>query len=72
MSRPIGFGGGFRGRGRGRRNMFYATGLPGWMRYPDIPKPSKEQEIQFLEQDTRNLEEQLNQIRKRINELKGE
>jgi hypothetical protein len=24
--------GGMRGMGRGRRNMFYATGLPGWMR----------------------------------------
>ncbi|MBN1504693.1 MAG: DUF5320 domain-containing protein [Candidatus Eisenbacteria bacterium] len=36
-----GFGGGFgrgrgfggRGGGRGWRNMYYATGLPGWMRY---------------------------------------
>ena len=31
----VGIGGGFgrRGGGRGRRNMFYATGMPGWMRF---------------------------------------
>ncbi len=28
----LGFGRGFRGGGRGRRNWYYATGLPGWVR----------------------------------------
>ncbi|MBN1675193.1 MAG: DUF5320 domain-containing protein [Kiritimatiellae bacterium] len=30
--RGLGWGRGFRGGGRGRRNWFYATGLPGWAR----------------------------------------
>jgi hypothetical protein len=28
----VGMGGGTRGAGKGRRNCFYVTGLPGWMR----------------------------------------
>ena len=80
IARPFGrgfFGGGRRGaggRGRGRMNMCYATGLPGWMRYtptqaqatqPQIPQQNKEQEITYLEQ-------QLGYIQKRLQELKGE
>lgn len=34
-----GFGRGFQGGGRGWRNQFYATGLPGWARTYDYPTP---------------------------------
>jgi hypothetical protein len=76
-ARPPGFGRGFFGRGfhgggRGRRNMFYATGLPGWTRYSGIQQPSREQEIQWLQEDARTLEDQLKQVRQRLDELKKE
>jgi hypothetical protein len=84
------FGGGFWGRrvpgrvgrGRGRMNMFYATGLPGWMRFgtpqPQTPlgvtqnlqQPTMEQELQWLEQEGQLLTQQLEQIKKRIEELR--
>lgn len=40
--RGFGRGRGFRGRGGGRgwRNMFYATGLPGWLRFGAFGWPS--------------------------------
>jgi len=71
------FGRGFRGRmkssaggrGRGYQNMYYATGLPGWIRYgrgqTQNPQASKEDEIQYLEQ-------QLEGIKKRLSELRGD
>lgn len=68
------------GRGRGRMNMYYATGLPGWIRYqtlqqPPLPmqqslQPTREQELQYLEQEANVLEQELSQVKKRIEELR--
>ena len=77
IPRPLGmgFGGGF-GRGRGFRNVYRATGLPLWardqagvvpMQGPEIPK---EQELQMLENQADILDQQLGEIKKRIEELK--
>jgi hypothetical protein len=76
----IGFerGRGFGGARRGRRNMFYATGRPGWMRfggygapygYP-VPyqKPDPEVEKQTLKSQAEALQAQLDFINKRLAE----
>jgi hypothetical protein len=74
----FGCGGGFGGRGGGRgwRNRFYATGLPGWARagYPGgFPAaPTTEQEQQTLKQQSQYLQDSLNAINKRIEELNKE
>ena len=104
--------GGRGGHGYRHRNVYYATGLPGWMRYgyspgwggmppggqylqqtgqlpqatewfeeqsgtqPDQPQtpiqPSKEQEIQILENQLDVLTDQVDQIKQRIEELRSE
>jgi hypothetical protein len=56
-----GFGG--RGGGRGWRNRFYATGIPGW-----VP-PTTEQETADLKAQADWLKGQLDAIQKRIDEL---
>jgi hypothetical protein len=82
-----GFGRG-RGRGgggrRGWRNMYYATGLPGWARYGYAPAwgappaaaygpygapPTPEQETEFLRSQAEMLKEELDAISQRIAEL---
>lgn len=77
-----GFGTGFGGGRRGRRNMFYATGLPGWMRrgdsaapygYPAAyqqPGPQKEQ--QMLRNQAEALQSELDIIKKRLSEVEAE
>ncbi|MCD6594177.1 hypothetical protein DRQ29_04605 [bacterium] len=61
-----GFGGGWR-----RRNMYYATGQPGWGRtnpaYP--PYQSKEAEKDALLQASKDLKAELSEIENRIAEL---
>jgi hypothetical protein len=83
------------------RYLYYATGVPGWMRFgyspgwgglppgaqylmtgtwpsaypmpvgmPVMPAMSAQQEISILESHAAMLEQQLEQIKKRINELK--
>lgn len=79
---PVGRGGffgrgrGFFGGGRGRRNRFYATGLPGWARagYPVnfTDFPPNEQETQVLKQQANYLKDSLNAITKRLEELEKE
>jgi hypothetical protein len=84
-----GFGMGWgRGRGggwgRGWRNMYYATGLPGWARYGYAPAwgappaaaygpygapPTREQETEFLKSQAEMLKEELDAISQRIVEL---
>lgn len=81
-----GFGRGFgSGGGHGRRNRYYATGLPGWARgwgYPygygnewDIPtRPgrtaeTKADEVAFLKEEALLLSDTLRDINKRIEEL---
>ena len=58
--------GGARGRGRGYRHMYWATGLPGWMRV------GKEQEATFLKDREAILKEELDAIDKRIRDLETE
>lgn len=66
------------GRGWGWRWWFWATGMPGWMRwayfapwaYPPAPRP--EEELEMLEDMKRELEAELEDIKKRIEELKKE
>ena len=106
-----GYGGWGRGGGRGRRNWFYATGMPGWARaasgYPAFggavgygapyaapygapyrpaaypaygaayaapfaPAPTKEQEMEGLKSEAEYLEDALDGIKKRIEELEAE
>lgn len=80
-----GFGMGFgRGRGawgggRGWRNMFYATGQPGWMRFGGYPvfygyptpyqKPDPELEKQMLKDQAEALQSELDFIKKRLSEV---
>jgi hypothetical protein len=81
MGRGRGRGGGW---GRGWRNMYYATGLPGWARYGYTPAwgappaaaygpygapPTREQETEFLKSQAEMLKEELDAISQRIAEL---
>jgi hypothetical protein len=80
--------GGGRGGGRGWRNWYYATGLPGWARaaygypawggavnpHPPFPAQSMaaEQELQGLKQQAEYFEGALEEIKKRIEQLEAE
>jgi hypothetical protein len=67
-----GFGMGF-GRGRGWRNMFYATGQPGWIRFgataAPLQNPDPEIEKQTLKNQAEALQSELDFIRKRLDEI---
>ena len=63
-----GLGFGFRGGGRGWRNMYYATGLPGWQRF-GYEMPTPQQESESLKTQADWLKNQLEAIDKRIEEL---
>jgi hypothetical protein len=63
---------GFGGR-RGRRNMYYATGLPFWarnIRPYETAAENVEAEIDFLSQESELLKEQLKSIEDRLEQLK--
>lgn len=75
--RPRPFGRRFfgRGGGRGRRNMYYATGLPGWARagygYPAfgmgyMPDLSEKDEAEMLKEEAGALKEELGVIQERL------
>lgn len=75
---PIGRGYWGRGRGRGFRHMFYATGMPFWARgmYPASPAMTypaalydPKYEAEFLAQEAKILKEQLKEIEARLEEL---
>jgi len=84
FARGFGPGLGF-GRGRGWRNWYYATGLPGWARagwlpawgvppyvpygVPFAPEMTREQELEALKTQAQYFEEALEEIKKRIEEL---
>lgn len=78
----FGWGRGFAGGGRGWRNMFYATGRPGWMRfggygapygYPaPYQKPDPEFEKQTLKDQAEFLQAELEIIKKRLAEVETE
>jgi hypothetical protein len=63
------------GGGRGWRNMFYATGLPGWMRFGGYasldPKANPEMEKQALKNQAEALQAELDLIRKRLGEIES-
>lgn len=71
-----GFGRGFGGRGRGFCNWFYATGLPGWMRFgwnaPTQYQYSKDDEKSFLKQQVDFLSKTIDDLNKRLTELEKE
>jgi len=64
----LGLARGFRGGGRGWRNMFYATGLPRWARAGFAP-PAPQQEVEALKEQAGRLKDQLDAINKRIEEI---
>jgi hypothetical protein len=76
------WGQGFRGGGWGRRNWFYATGLPGWQRVgfglpayggvaygPNMPTVTPQQELAGLKEQSKFMQNALDEISKRIEEL---
>jgi len=86
-----GYGGRGRGGGRGRRNWYYATGLPGWARTgyglpawgnsmnphaygsaPFAPVLTAQQELDGLKGQAEYLEDSLDGIKKRIEELESQ
>lgn len=79
----FGRGGGFvGGGGHGRRNCFYATGLPGWMRSSGfgfggyaapnpVMRPDPEMEKQALKAQADALESELEMIKQRLGALEG-
>ena len=86
-----GYGGRGRGGGWGRRNWYYATGLPGWARTgyglpawgssvnpyayggaPFDPGLTTQQELDGLKGQAEYLEDSLDGIKKRIEELESQ
>ena len=73
-----GYWGRGRGGGRGWRNRFYATGLPGWARAgfgfsgPVAPTVTAEQELAGLKQHAELVQDSLSQINERIEQLEKE
>jgi len=76
-----GVGRGFfgRGGGRGYRNCFYATGLPGWMRAQKGMRAfggfdrslSKEDELSALKSQAEYLKGELDMVQARVQDLEG-
>jgi len=70
---------GSRGRGRGYRHMYWATGVPGWMRfgpsgpggYPFAAPYTKEEEMRFLKEQAAVLKEELNAIDSQLRDLES-
>lgn len=77
----LGWGRGFGGGGRGWRHWFYATGLPGWMRFRSygipywygapLQKPDPEMEKRFLREQAEMIQSELDAIKKRLSELES-
>lgn len=73
-NRAGGFAMGGFGRGRGFRNMYYATGLPAWARYGayNAPAAALPEQRSLLESRQQVLEEELNLIREQLKGLKDQ
>jgi hypothetical protein len=68
----LGLQAGYRGGGRGWRNMYYATGLPGWARGQSVPPaPAAGRELADLKAEAVRLAQGLDVIEQRIAELEG-
>jgi len=74
----MGWGGGARGRGNRRRYQYLATGLPGWARAgyappwapgPQAAPPAAAEEATYLKEEAAYLQQQLEAINRRIQEL---
>jgi len=67
---------GYGGGGRGWRNMFYATGQPGWMRFGAAAAPVANADPALEKQALKNqadyLQGELDLIRKRLEEVEKE
>ena len=80
--RGLGWGGGGGwGRGNRWRHQYYATGLPGWVRAgyappwapaPPAASPAAEQEADYLKEQAAYLQQQLEAIGRRIQELEAQ
>lgn len=72
-----GFRGAGRGGGRGRRNMYYATGLPYWARFgvenyePMVAQPEPESELNVLKQQAEYFQNMLTNIQDRMSEIEA-
>lgn len=64
-----GMGGGF---GRGFRNTFFATGLPGWARFGGAGTAGAADERQVLASQADALRAQLDGIQRRLSQLESE
>lgn len=75
FGRGRGFWGCGRGHGRGWRNWFHATGLPGWIRFGGGTSPYQQSapdvEKEALRQQAQALEAELSQIRQRLSDLEA-
>ena len=70
MGRGMGFGRGFsRGMGLGRGRGWWRTGYGGYMDYP-TPSFNREEEVAFLEKQAKEIKEEHNLIKTRLEELK--
>jgi hypothetical protein len=69
-----GFWGRGRGGGRGRCNWFHATGLPFWARVAQgfFGAPSAEQQREALRQQSQRLQESLDAVNRRLEDLEKE
>ncbi len=69
------FGRGAFGGGRGRRNMFYATGQTGWMRFGGYPAQFQGADPELdklaLQRQAEALQSELDLIKKRLAELEA-
>lgn len=73
------WGRGGRGGGRGWRHQYYATGLPGWMRYGPTPAiqaypqaVAQQQTVADLRDQAEWLKEQLEAIQQQITDIEQE
>jgi hypothetical protein len=63
---------GYRCGGRGWRNMYYATGLPGWARTGAVPRgPAAGQELADLKAQATWLAGRLDEVQKHIEDMEG-
>ncbi|MFA4838531.1 MAG: DUF5320 domain-containing protein [Candidatus Neomarinimicrobiota bacterium] len=71
-----GFGMGRGGRGRGFRHWFYATGLPGWLRFGGIAAPNQQYDPEMEKQAIKNqadlLQSELDSVKQRLSALEKE